>query len=163
MPTGVYERKRPTSADQLARLGHIAAAISGAMKAKGITVADLGRALNSKAANPYGTVKYWLDCKGAPNGEMRKKLSKILGLPETALTALRGDATQREAAAVHALVPALGASLGPVKARTPDVLTFTVEAGGMARLRLDVSLPVAAAVPLLRMILDAGLVLSVEG
>jgi hypothetical protein len=154
-------RMRPPSAHELARYGHVAAAISGAMQAKGLTAASLGRLINPTSTNPAAIPHPWINGKGAPSRNARAKVAKVLGLAADAITPLPPDATPAEAAAVHAGVPAL--AMAAVKARTPDVLTFTVEAGGMARLRLDVTLPVAAAVPLLRMILDAGLVLSVEG
>lgn len=44
--------------------------------------------------------------------------------------------------------------------RVVEVLAFTANNAGEARIRLDVTLPMAAATPLLRMLLDAGLVFS---
>jgi hypothetical protein len=41
-----------------------------------------------------------------------------------------------------------------------DVLGFSVGTDGMARLRLDVTLPLDQAAPLLRVLLDAGVVLG---
>ena len=41
-----------------------------------------------------------------------------------------------------------------------DVLAFNVNSEGNARLRLDVTLPLVTAAPLLRMLLDAGIVMG---
>jgi hypothetical protein len=163
MPTGRRKPAQPPSANQLAKFGHVAAAISAAMKAKGMSKRDLGRALKPDSAHPEAMPWYWINARGAPGPRIRAKVAKVLGLTEAQVTPMPAGATPREAAAVHALVPALGAPLAPVKSKAADVLTFNVDASGEARIRLDVSLPVGQAVPLLRMILDAGLILSSDG
>jgi hypothetical protein len=48
----------------------------------------------------------------------------------------------------------------PQAGPTRPVLQFEVDGDGLARIRLDVSLPSADAVPLLRMLLDAGMIME---
>jgi hypothetical protein len=48
-------------------------------------------------------------------------------------------------------------------AKAPDVLMFNVSPDGEARLRLDVTLPIDKAMPLVRLLFDAGVVINNEG
>jgi hypothetical protein len=64
-----------------------------------------------------------------------------------------GDPAPAPSQAV-AVIPAT--KLAP--ARVGDVLSFVVSGDGMARIKLDATLPLATATPLFRMLLDAGIV-----
>ena len=50
----------------------------------------------------------------------------------------------------------------PITTRVGDILSFAVTATGEARIKLDIVLPLANATPLLRMLLDAGVVFTGE-
>jgi hypothetical protein len=87
---------------------------------------------------------------------MRPILAKLFGVPAAALTA-REDGAPVKTVNTGAVV--LAAPQGrPQVARAGDVLSFSVSATGEARIRLDVALPLETAKPLLRMLLDAGIV-----
>jgi hypothetical protein len=108
------------------------------------TVADMNRAMGLPRGH-VGVYK-WLASKGAPAETNARKLGKVFNIPWEQF--LAGASAPRQA-----LVP----SPPPRKA---EVLSFNVADDGQARLRLDITLPVTEAMPLLRMILDAGKVLG---
>jgi hypothetical protein len=142
----------PATAAQLAMFGHIATAIREAMARKQWKPGDLNRALG-KAAGDAGVYKY-LSGKGAPIPVNARKLAKALGISPDALVKRRlsesvvGEPT-------NAVVRVAGA------VRAPDpILMFATLPDGTARIKLDVSGPIAEIVPLLRMLLDAGMVIA---
>lgn len=156
------------------RLGHVAAAIREAMTRLSLTPAELNEKLGRSRGHPG--IYVWLGAKSAPQEAMRAQLAKMLGLTEADLTpreespmprARPGPATRAAARAlavrVPAPVPVNGTRPGPLTghARGNDVLSFRVNAEGRARITLDVETEVAQAMPLLRMLMDAGLVLGV--
>jgi hypothetical protein len=144
----------PTPHD-IAQFGHIAALLRKALAQKEWNIPDLSRALGlpRDSATPYK----WLNAMGAPAPKYRAKLAKLIGVPE-------GDLLRREPGSpvTTASVPLLA---GPIAkpggaARTVDPLLFRVTSDGMAQIKLDVTLPMAEATPLLRMLLDAGMVFA---
>lgn len=138
--------KTPTP-DAIATYGHIAARVRAELTRRNMTVRQLNLALGVRvdSSMPY----MWMTCRSAPNPTMRGKLAKILAIPETELMKREGGQ--------QAPVPAV---IEPRAQRPAEVLAFTINNAGEARIRLDTSLPVERAMPLVRMLLDAGLVLA---
>ena len=145
----------PPTREQVARFGHIAARLRAYLKMREMSVADLCEELGLDRDNsrPYP----WIAGKGAPNDGIRAKLAKVTGIPEADLMR-RGSGDPPPSQAV-ALAPA---APRPITTRVGDILSFAVTATGEARIKLDIVLPLANATPLLRMLLDAGVVLTGE-
>jgi len=152
----------PTPA-QIASLGHVAALIRRELEKRQWGVADLHRAIGEdvKSTRAYA----WINSRSRITDKFRPKVAKALGVKEEDLmpreltqeviTAPVSDAKLR---AIHAAGSMPARTLAP----SGDVLAFNVNADGNARLRLDVTLPLTVAAPLLRMLLDAGIVMGAE-
>jgi hypothetical protein len=152
----------PTPA-QIAALGHVAALIRRELEARKMSVADLHRAIGEdvKSTRAYA----WINSRSRITDQFRPKVAKALGVKEE-------DLMPRALTQAVTVMPVSDAKLRAVQAaqgapaRTltaaGDVLAFSVNAEGNARLRLDVTLPLATAAPLLRMLLDAGIVMGGE-
>jgi hypothetical protein len=155
------EHKIPATPEQIAQFGHIATRLRAFMAERKWKVADLNAALGKERGD--SGAHNWLNCKGAPGAVIRPKLAKLTGIPEADLVMRRrpGDGAASERLPAVPISPAT--RVAPTRALGADVLGFNVGADGTARLRLDVTLPLAVATPLLRMLLDAGVVFSGEG
>jgi hypothetical protein len=146
---------KPATPIQVAQFGHIAAAIRKAMDAKGWSVGDLNHAIG-RPRGFTGAYSY-VNAKGAPIEKNRALISKALGIPEAQLTRRDPDGPPVEAEPVLRIE---GPHRTPQAGPTRPVLQFEVDGEGMGRIRLDVSLPSAQAVPLLRLLLDAGMIIG---
>jgi hypothetical protein len=144
----------PPTPLELARFGHVAATVRAALEAKGWGPPEFNQALG-KERGDAGCYK-WIAGKGAPSPVNAQRIAKVLGVSISDLVAREVKAVTLAKAAITTTIPAT--PVAPVK-RT-EVLAFTVDDEGRARIKLDVSLPVADATPLLRMLLDAGLVMG---
>lgn len=135
---------KPVTPRQAAMYGHIAAALRAVCEKNQWSPGDLNERL--KRPRGHSALYHWLRGTGAPDLKNRKKLAKLTGIPEHELTV-------RE---LSAQLPAVvTSSPGVSRTSIPDnVLSFTVNTQGDARLRLDVTLPVAQALPLFRLITD---------
>ena len=142
---------KPATPAQIAACGHIAAAVRDLLKARGWKPADLSEALGIERGSG-AQVSSWMNAKGAPGPENRKKLGKLMGVAPDSL--MRRD---RAVAVVAQRLPAVVAA-AEGRPRASDVLSFTVDSTGGARIRLDVTLPLEHAMPLVRLLLDAHLV-----
>ena len=152
MPTGTPKTTTPR---EVAMFGHIAVALRKAMEAKGWSIGDLNQALGRDRA--FAGTYAWVGGRGAPSPENAQKVSKLLGIPMTELTKRDADAAPK----VTLIEPGRSLVTRVSPATTiRDVLSFKVNTGGEARLQLDATLPVEKAMPLLRMLLDAGIVFS---
>jgi transcriptional regulator with XRE-family HTH domain len=140
--------------DQLARYGHIAAFLREEMAKREWTASHLTQAL--ELAPTSTTVYTWLRGSGAPHPNMRARLAALFAVHESTFMAREIAGPVKATAA-----PVVTAPARPVRA-TQDVLSFSVDANGQARLRLEATLPLAVAAPLLRMLLDAGIVFGQE-
>jgi len=143
----------PPTPGQVALYGHIAARLRAFLAEKGWTIGDLNQqVLGVKRSNtaPYG----WINCRGAPGPKITPKLARAMGIPESELRPRDGKEPPPEA------LPAVLTARPPLPPRVVDVLSFAVQSDGNAKLRLDVVLPIERATPLLRMLLDAGLVMG---
>jgi transcriptional regulator with XRE-family HTH domain len=124
--------------------GHIAARLRAFLQEKQWTVRQLNEALGLQ--REYSGVYNWLNAKGPPGKKAATKLAKLLGVPIAELRPHRGGGVPP---------PSLPVPVRTLPATRPaDVLSFNVQADGEARIRLDVTLPVSRATPLLRLLLD---------
>ena len=147
--------KHHSASEYAAMYGHIAHAVRGAMIERGLTPPQLNKAMGREAGSAaiYG----YINGKGAPTGEAKAMLMRILGLPEEALT--RRSLTVAHAGRAEpgtALVRVPTAPKAVVAAKAPEVLSFAILADGTARLELDVTQSADQGIALLRLLLDAG-------
>ena len=139
-------RKIPATPKQVAMYGHIAVALREWMARENLTVAEINTRLGVQSSNTG--IYNFLNGKGAPGASMRTRLHKVTGIPEADLLPRRG-------------VPGgIKATPAVVHIKAKDVLSFAVDDTGMAVITLHARLPLDVAMPLLRMILDAGVVFN---
>jgi hypothetical protein len=139
---------------EIAMYGHSAAILRAWFEKTGMSIGDL----NEKLGMPRGhtNIYHWLNAKGGPGPDNRKKLGKIMGVDPASLE-------RRQPGAPGQAVVVRGMAPGAVSERprpAAEVLTFSVTADGQARIKLDVVLPVTPASAVLRMLLDAGVVMG---
>ena len=151
-------KKREASPLEIARYGHIATALRAYLARAKIGVADMNERLGRQRKD--AVIYHYLAAKGAPTEDNRKAIAKLTGIPEKELMARNVDAPPSLGTLVRVGEP--GVPARPA-ARSGDVLSFNVGHDGEARIRLDVTMPVASAMPLLRIILDAGVAMSPRG
>lgn len=137
---------------QIARFGHIAATLRAELEKRGWGIGDFNKAIGYPPDRTNAWV--WLAGKSAPGPKMRPKVAKALGIDPALLI-------KREGVTGAMLIerPAPGYV---VTAPLAQVLLFSVMENGTARLKLDITLPIAQATPLLRMLLDAGVAFEKE-
>jgi len=150
----------PTPA-QIAQLGHVAKLIRDELERRKWKISDLHRAIGEdvKSTRAYA----WVNCRSSITDKFRPKVAKALGLKESDLIPRDLSQVQLPAVMSDAKLRAVqAAQAAPARTLTAagDVLAFSVNAEGNARLRLDVTLPLTTAAPLLRMLLDAGIVMG---
>jgi hypothetical protein len=133
------------TAQQIAKYGHIAAAIREAMHARNISPSQLTAALGLR--KQATTVYPWIAGTSSPVPKYRGKLIQVLGLTKE-------QVTPRELS--NTSLPATAVMVRPRPAG--DVLSFSINSNGMTRIKLDAELPLEAGSALLRMLLDAGIV-----
>jgi transcriptional regulator with XRE-family HTH domain len=147
-------RGEAATAEQIAIYGSVAAKIRAAMAARGWTPADFNEAMGRDRSN--GAIYHWMACKGAPGIRSRAEVAKILGLKEA-------DLIPHEEGDGRAVVVKEQGRRDDVMPPTPplrDVLSFTINSEGMARLKCDVTLPAVKGASLLQILLNAGLVMA---
>lgn len=155
MPTGT---PGPATPHQIATYGHIAAAMRAFMKEKGYSPGDLNEAMGQ--VRSHTSVYHWLNGKAGPGPTTRPKLAKVMGISQAELMPRKPGAPSASGAPSNELIERMNI---PVKISPPrDVLSFMVQEDGLARLRLDVTMPLVTAGPLLRMLLDAGVVMGAQ-
>lgn len=141
---------RPATALELARYGHIAAFLRQQMEERGLKrPVDLNQLLGLDRGNTLA--HKWLNGFGAPTKKNRALLAKKFGTQADFFLPRTGKAPTEQLPVVRQVA---------ASARVPEVLSFAVQADGTARIRLDVTLPIEQGAPLLRMLLDAGLVIG---
>lgn len=145
------KNKIPATPKQVAMFGHIASALREWMSRENVSVKELNSRLGIQETNT--SVYNFLNAKHAPGPSTRARLVKVTGIPESDLMprVARQSLTVATVKPAHVAVP---------KAR--DVLSFVVDGDGMATVVLHARLPLDTAMPLLRMILDAGVVFTKE-
>ena len=123
----------------------LAAAMRAYLGQHQISVAELGRRLGVSDSAPHP----WLAGRGAPGPALRAKVSALLGVSVTGLMG-KGDpgaVVVRPAPGPVSVVPAVH-----------DVWQLAFRSDGTARIKLDVTLPVERAMPIIRLLMDVGLV-----
>jgi hypothetical protein len=151
-------KARPATRAEIAMFGHIAARLRAFLTERKMSIPEFAEALglDRGSATPYK----WLGAHGGPAPKLRAILANVTGIPEAELVPRKpGDPAPAPSQALAVVTSP--AKLAPV--RVGDVLSFAVAADGSARLRLDIVLPIASATPLLRMLLDAGIVFGDPG
>jgi hypothetical protein len=133
--------------------GHIAARVRSFLAEKGWAAGDLNEAMGVKRSNTG--IYALINCRSAPGEKLAVKLAKAIGCKPSELRARNGQQALEEGGALMVLPPTPRAAAPP---RPLDVLQFAVQSDGNARIRLDCVLPFEKATPLLRTLLDAGLV-----
>lgn len=137
--------KQPLTPEQITKFGHIAIALRKYLTKHNMKKAELARAIDGfSSAQVYNCI----NGKHAPGPELRQRLSQATGIPESELM-------KKETTAI-AVIPK-----GPVgkmldQLQRNDVLSFSVNGNGEARIKLDVTLPLEQAKPLFRLLLDTG-------
>jgi hypothetical protein len=137
--------------EQIMKFGHIASALRKFLESKDWGPGDLNVAMGKDKS--YSSAYQWINGKNAPTGETRTRLSKLTGIPEEQLTSRNKNDIIRQSAIVEYKPVRVSGGV-----QTANVLTFTVKQDATARIQLDIVLPLDAATPLLRMLLDAGLI-----
>lgn len=139
------------SPQQILRNGHVAARLREELAKRDWKAPDLSAAVGSARD---GVVAYrWLSGKGAPSPKLAEKLVNLFG-------GTIADFLPRNPDAAHAELITLGAAPTParrVHRPAAEVFAFTVNEHGVARIKLDVSLPLAKARPLFTQLLQTGL------
>lgn len=139
----IGKARSPTPAE-VARFGHIAAAVRALMETRKWKPGDLNEALGVKRENT--AIYQVLNCRQAPGKAKAAKLAKLMGVAPQALRPRDGAEPVATSEPVRTVV---------ATSRVPEVLSFQVLADGTARLRFDVVLPIEPAKSLLRILLDA--------
>lgn len=144
----------PATAQEILRNGHIMVRLREELAKREWMPADLSERVSGTRD---GVVVYrWLAGKGAPSPEFRFKLVKLFG----------GSVDDYAPRDPNAIVPepphAVMTINGPVPPKrihraAAEVFAFTVNEHGMARIKLDVTLPMHKAKPLFNTLLQSGL------
>lgn len=147
---------RPATAAQIAMYGHVAARLRAALEKSQMTPSDFNRALGLERG--HASIYNWLNAKAGIGAKRRPGVAKLLGIPEQDLLP-RSSIVSASSASIP-VKAVVGAPVSPTLRRSAEVLSFSISDRGEARIKLDVTLPLTSATPLLRMLLDAGLVLG---
>lgn len=147
------QRVTPATPDQIARFGHIAAAVREALISKGMTPGEFNIAAGFNRESTY--IYQIRSGKQAPSPRLVEALHQVLGINRSDLKP-KGKVKMGRPYNPPVVLPVAEG------VRVHDVLGFNLDNAGNARLRLDLTAPVDTVVPLLRMLLDMGLVISKE-
>lgn len=144
-------KPQPASPEQIAKWGHIAGIVRAALEAKGMTVSQFNEAAGLARHN--SEIYQIRACKSGASPRMARLIHKILGVPVA-------DLAPR--APVKMPIPSKALAISPrsYHRSATDVLGFSIDEGGKARLKLDFTASPEVVVPILRMLLDLGLVIS---
>lgn len=145
----------PPSARELAQYGHFAALLRKYLNDNNLTAPQFMQQIG--APDGAAQIYKWIGAKGAPGAKYRAAVAKLLGVPEN-------DVKKRSLQAPN--LPAKmeiidePVRLSTQRSHTRDVLLFSVGDDGQTRIKMDVTLPHDQGVPLLRVLLDAGILIS---
>ena len=144
------QRAAPPTPEQILMFGHIAATLREALAAKRWKPGDYNQAMGIKRSNT--AIYQFLNCRMAPTAGLATRMAKVLGVPVDSLLSRDMDKPS-QAVTVHQSATQLMRPMNP-----NPVLAFTVSADGTARIKLDAAMSLATAAPLLRILLDAGII-----
>lgn len=147
---------KPSAAtpEQIAMFGHIAARLRAELDKRGWTPGDYNDALGKDRGN--GNIYHWLGAKSAPGPTARAELADFFKIPEEQLMAKSASSTMPVKTAPG---PRSDVMMPPAKR---DVLNFSIDNEGMARIKCDVTLPALKGAALLQVLLNAGLAVEVD-
>jgi transcriptional regulator with XRE-family HTH domain len=143
----------PATPLEIARYGHVAALLRAELEKRQWTPRQFNEAMGE--AQGHSSIYKWLAAKAAPSQPTAKKIGKVLGIPWLQLLKAE-DATPGTALT-------LAPERGPAPVRPVELLHFSVLNDGTTRLRLDMTAPADRGVALLRLLIDAGMVVAAEG
>ena len=145
--------------EDVARCGHIVVLLRNEMTKREWSPPDLAKALGLRQGST--SIYPWIKGTSAPSIKMRVKLGALFKVPPETFEA-RDPGEHLPVHAPGTFGP-VGKMLGEIQRptvapamRIHEVLSFTINNDGTARIKLDASLPVATATPLLRILLDSG-------
>lgn len=144
----------PPTPEQIARIGHAASAVRAALERLDLSPGDFNQRLG--LPRKHTQIYNVLNCKVAIGPRYLAKYSKALGIPEHDL-----EPRELVQAEPQARVPRV--INGTPLPRAHDVLGFSIDSDGNARLKLDLVASIETVTPVLRMLLDLGLVVSKGG
>ena len=154
MPSG---KSVPATPKEIAQWGHIATLLREYMEKHAMKPAGFAQVMGLKDITHLSQIYKWSNAKAGPGPMYRAKMAKVLGVDPDYLK--RRDPG-------HPLFAPATQSGQPVvsrpRATDGPVLQFAASSDGEARIRLDVTMPVAQAMPLLRILLDAGILIGGE-
>jgi transcriptional regulator with XRE-family HTH domain len=133
------------------RYSHIASLIRSALADNDWKVSEMNAKLGYKKGAT--TIYPWLSGTSAPSDQFRPGLAKLLKVSEEELMPKENVTLQKPKTSVVVYK----SKTTPVISKI-DPLTFVITNDGQARIRLDVTLPLEDATPLLRILLDANLI-----
>lgn len=147
---------------QIAMYGHIARVLQNFMAKKDWNVGDLNHAMGFDRS--YSAGYQWVNGKSGPGPKLCIKLAKVTGIPVAELTPHKLPRLKGSALVTLPVSNPSSSLPGPLvatrKVAASEVLSFGVASDGQATIKLNATMPMHLAVPLLRMLLDAGLVFS---
>jgi len=138
--------------EQIIVFGEIAASLREWCKTNKKTARDINAIVGKPAS--YSAGFQWLNGKGAPSKYNRVLLSKATGISEAKL--MRREYSED----VTIEKPIIQNVVSAFPGKIADVMSFTVNNNGEARIKLDVTLPIDQAMPLFRIILDTGILME---
>jgi transcriptional regulator with XRE-family HTH domain len=139
------------------KYGHIAAALRAAMQRNGWkSLRELGEAIGIK--ENAGTIPSpWLNGRGAPSADYRRRLSERLGIPEEQLMARDIDSDppppELPRPSVNRDLSVTGRGRGFAK---NQVMSLVINGDGTARVALDLNTTSQKALEIFRMLIEAG-------
>ena len=143
----------PPTPREMAQFGHFAAILRNFMNERGWNAPQFMKEIG--APDGAAQIYKWIAAKGAPGPKYRNKVAKLLGVPVSEIRKQSLMAPNRPTMEIVDQPPSLSK-----RNHTRDVLTFTVGDDGQTRIKFDVTVPYENGVPLLRVLLDAGFLVS---
>jgi hypothetical protein len=143
--------KRDATPQEIAKYGHIAARLRGLIDSGKWTYATLSRAAGLSQHNGSWA---WVNARAAPRESTARALAKAIGCDWQDLRPKKLGDSEPEAPEAEST---------PVTTAPVPVFSFTVLSDGNARVKLDTTLPLESAKPLIRMLFDAGDLLPKSG
>lgn len=151
--------RKPATPLELAQYGHFAALLRKFMTEKDMTPPQLMEAIGA----PHGAAQIykWIAGTGAPGPQYAAKISKLTGIPVDEIR--KRKVNKRSYDSVASVANAIS-NVTAIKSRAhnSDVLQFQITTENEARIRLDMTMPVEQGIKMLQVVLNAGLLASVD-
>lgn len=139
--------------ESIARFGHIAAFLRKELKDRDWSQSELTKRLG---ANSTSVLAPWIQSRGAPGPDYRKKLAEVFGVEESFFESrsINGAAPKESAPISHHGGIRPGSGRQPTKNR---VLNFALNADGTAHISLDLQTSKQKGLEILQFLLNAGI------